>query len=80
MYEVGVVVHVGGLMSYGDDVGENYKLAAAYAARIFRGANPGDLPVQQPNRYFLVINLKTAKSLGLSISPALRLRADELIE
>jgi len=80
MYEGGVVVRGGGLMSYGDDIGENFRLAAAYVARIFRGASPGDLPVQQPNRYFLVINLKTAKSLGLSIPPSLRLRADELIE
>ena len=80
MYEAGVVVRLGGLMSYGDDIGESFKLAAAYVARIFRGANPRDLPVQQPNRYFLVINLKTAKSLGLSIPLTLRLRADELIE
>lgn len=80
MFESGGAVRGGGLMSYGDDISENFKLAAAYVDRIFRGASPGDLPVQQPNRYFLVINLKTAKSLGLSIPPSLRLRADELIE
>jgi putative tryptophan/tyrosine transport system substrate-binding protein len=80
MYEVDSAVRGGGLMSYGDDISENLKLVATYVARIFRGANPGDLPVQQPNRYFLVINLKTAKSLALPIPPLLRLRADELIE
>ncbi len=80
MFEGGVAVRAGGLMSYGDDIGENYRLAAAYVARVLRGANPGDLPVQQPNRYFLFINLKTAQSLGLPISRSLQLRADELIQ
>jgi putative ABC transport system substrate-binding protein len=80
MFESGVAVRAGGLMSYGDDIGENYRLAAAYVARVLRGANPGDLPVQQPNRYFLYINLKTAQSLGLPISRSLQLRADELIQ
>jgi hypothetical protein len=80
MYETGSAVRGGGLMSYGDDISENFKLVAAYVARILRGASRGDLPVQQPNRYFLAINLKTATSLGLSIPPSLRLRADELVE
>jgi len=80
MYETGGAVRGGGLMSYGDDVSENFKLIAGYVGRILHGANPGDLPVQQPNRYFLVINLRTARSLGLLIPSSLRLRADELIE
>jgi len=80
MYEIGSAVRGGGLMSYGDDISENFKLVAAYVARILSGASPGELPVQQPNRYFLAINLRTATSLGLSIPPSLRLRADELVE
>ncbi len=80
MYEMDQVVRGGGLMSYGADPGENFRLAAAYVARILHGANAGDLPVQQPTRYFLVINLKTASSLGLTISRPLMLRADKLIE
>jgi len=80
MYEVDQVVRGGGLMSYGADAGENYRLVAAYVARIFHGASAGDLPVQQPTRYFLVINLRTARSLGLTLPRPLMLRADELIE
>jgi putative tryptophan/tyrosine transport system substrate-binding protein len=80
MYEFGYVVRAGGLISYGSDQGESFKLAADYVAKVLKGAKPGDLPVEQPNRYFLVINVKTAKNLGLSIPQSLLLRADEVIQ
>ena len=80
IYEFGSLVRGGGLMSYGGDIGENYKLAATYIAKIFKGAKPGDLPVEQPNRYFLFINLKIVQSLGLRIPHSLLLRSDEVIE
>jgi len=80
MYEFAPVVQAGGLMSYGSDTSESFKLAADYVARILKGAKPSELPVEQPNRYFLVINLKTAKALGLTIPQAVLLRADEVIQ
>jgi putative tryptophan/tyrosine transport system substrate-binding protein len=55
-------------------------MAAHYVAKVLKGAKPGDLPMEQPNRYFLVVNLRTTKSLGLTIPPSLLTRADELIE
>jgi len=63
----------------GSDQGEIFKLAASYVAKVLKGAKPADLPVEQPNRYFLVINLKAAKALGLTIPQSLLLRADEVI-
>lgn len=80
MYEYGSLVEAGGLISYGGDMDENFKLAAEYVSKIIKGAKPEDLPVEQPNRYFLFINLKTAKALGLAIPQALQLRADGLIQ
>jgi putative ABC transport system substrate-binding protein len=80
VYEYGNLVQAGGLMSYGGDMGENFKLAAEYVGKIIKGAKPGDLPVEQPNRYFLVINMNTARALGLAIPQSLLLRADEVIQ
>ena len=80
IYEFDSIVREGGLMSYGADVAESFRLAANYVDRILKGAKPADLPVQLPEKFEFVLNLKTAKALGVQIPPGVQAIADEVIE
>jgi putative ABC transport system substrate-binding protein len=80
IYPRPVFAETGGLIAYGADLAEQFRQAAGYIDRILKGANPGELPVQMPTKFELVINLKTARALGLDVPMSLLMRVDKVIE
>jgi putative tryptophan/tyrosine transport system substrate-binding protein len=80
VYPYRLFAEAGGLLAYGDDLADNFRRAASYIDRILKGTKPTDLPVQAPVKFELVINMKTAKALGLNVAVHLQQRADEVIE
>jgi putative ABC transport system substrate-binding protein len=80
MYELATFVEVGGLISYTPDVHQQFRTAATYVDKILKGTNAGDIPVEEPTKFLLLVNMRTAKTLGVTFSPSFLARADQLID